>query len=156
MLRSLRPIAGAVAVLLTVSSLPSPASALTKQEAAAAWVARVKVFMDVNADPTTTNENVLGRQRDACKGITGERMKMGGYWPLWAAEGMASYCKAMDGFQGAITVKDPCGELKKASGYFGKAKAFGDSDAVEPAAAQMVQVIEKMRGAARNAGLRRC
>lgn len=136
--------------------VPVPAQALTKQEAAAAWVARAQSFFAVLEDPTTNESNILKRQHEACKGLTGERMKMGGYWPLWAAEGMGSFCKSLDGFHGAITVKDACGELKKAGGYFAKAKPFGDSTDVEPTAAKMVLMIDTMRTAARNGGFRKC
>lgn len=146
----------AAALLASAALSPGQAQALTKQEAAAAWVARSQSFFAVLENPTTNESNILKRQHEACKGLTGERMKMGGYWPLWAAEGMASFCKSLDGFHGAITVKDPCGELKKAGGYFAKAKPFGDSAEVEPTAAKMVLMIERMRSSAREAGFRKC
>lgn len=146
----------ATLAITSAALVPAPALALTKPEAAAAWVARAQSFLAVLEDPTTNEDNVLKRQHEACKGLTGERMKMGGYWPVWAAEGMGSFCRSLDGFHGAITVKDPCTDLKKASGYFAKAKAFGDSEAVVPTAAKMVLMTEKMRAAAREAGFRRC
>lgn len=147
----------AVAVALTAAAMaPVPALALTKPEAAAAWVARSKSFIAVLDDPSTNEDNVLGRQHEACKGLTGERMKMGGYWPIWAAEGMASFCRSLDGFHGAITVKDACGEMKKARGYFAKAKPFGESEEVVPTSEKMVLMIDRMLSGARNAGFRRC
>ncbi|HRD47467.1 MAG TPA: hypothetical protein PLF78_13405 [Caulobacter sp.] len=146
----------AAALLASVVLTPGHAHALTKPEAAAAWVARAQSFIAVLEDPATNGGNILKRQHEACRGLTGERMKMGGYWPIWAAEGMASFCKSLDGFHGAITVKDPCGELKKAGGYFAKAKPFGDSEAVVPTAERMVRMIDVMRAGAREAGYRRC
>ena len=65
-------------------------------------------------------------------------------------------CKALDGFSGSITVKDPCGELKKAAGYLAKAKPFGDSAEIVPTAQRLVAMIETMRAGARAAGFRRC
>ncbi len=146
----------AAALVASAALAPVQALALTKPEAAAAWVARSQAFIAVLEDPTTNERNVLKRQHEACKGLTGERMKMGGYWPIWAAEGMGSFCRSLDGFHGAITVKDPCTDLKKAGGYFAKAKPFGDSEAVVPTAAKMVAMIEVMRASAREAGFRRC
>lgn len=150
--------AGALAtVLLAAASLaPGQALALTKPEAAAIWVARSNAIMAVTTDPTTTGDNILRRQRAACSGLLGERMKVGGYVPTWAAEGQASLCKALDGFSGSITVKDPCGELKKAAGYLSKAKPFGDSAEIVPTAERLVAMIAVMRAGARESGLRRC
>lgn len=156
MLASRFTVVSATFAIAAAALVPAPALALTKPEAAAAWVARSQSFIAVIEDPTTTEANVLKRQHEACKGLTGERMKMGGYWPIWAAEGLGSFCRSLDGFHGAITVKDPCADLKKAGGYFAKAKPFGDSEEVVPTAAKMVVMIEKMRVGARNAGFRRC
>ena len=146
-----------VAALVAAASLaPGQALALTRAEAAAIWVARSNAIIAPTTDPSTTADNILQRQRAACSGLLGERMKVGGYVPTWAAEGQASICKALDGFSGSITVKDPCGELKKAAGYLSKAKPFGDSAEVVPTAGRLVAMIESMRTAARAEGLRRC
>ena len=151
-------ITAALATVLVASAslAPGQALALTRPEAAAIWVARSNAIMAPITDPTTTPDNIMQRQRAACSGLLGERMKVGGYVPTWAAEGQASICKALDGFSGSITVKDPCGELKKAAGYLAKAKPFGDSAEVVPTAGRLVAMIEAIRTAARAEGLRRC
>jgi hypothetical protein len=150
------PVAVVAALVAAASLAPGQALALTRAEAAAIWVARSNAIIAPTTDPSTTADNILQRQRAACSGLLGERMKVGGYVPTWAAEGQASICKALDGFSGSITVKDPCGELKKAAGYLSKAKPFGDSAEVVPTAGRLVAMIESMRTAARAEGLRRC
>ena len=150
------PVAVVAALVAAASLAPGQALALTRAEAAAIWVARSNAIIAPTTDPSTTADNILQRQRAACSGLLGERMKVGGYVPTWAAEGQASICKALDGFSGSITVKDPCGELKKAAGYLSKAKSFGDSAEVVPTAGRLVAMIESMRTAARAEGLRRC
>jgi hypothetical protein len=146
----------AAALIASAALAPAPALALTRPEAAAIWVARSNAIMAVADDPTTTGDNILQRQRAACSGLMGERMKVGGYVPTWAAEGQASICKALDGFSGSITVKDPCGELKKAAGYLSRPKPFGDSAEVVPTAERLVAMITVMRAGARESGYRRC
>lgn len=150
------PVAVVAALVAAASLAPGQALALTRAEAAAIWVARSNAIIAPTTDPSTTADNILQRQRAACSGLLGERMKVGGYVPTWAAEGQASICKALDGFSGSITVKDPCGELKKAAGYLSKAKPFGDSAEVVPTAGRLVAMIGSMRTAARAEGLRRC
>ncbi len=150
------PVALAAALFAAASLAPGQALALTKAEAASIWVARSNAIIAPTSDPSTTGDNILQRQRAACSGLLGERMKVGGYVPTWAAEGQASICKALDGFSGSITVKDPCGELKKAAGYLAKAKPFGDSAEIVPTAQRLVAMIETMRAGARAAGFRRC
>ena len=145
-----------IALIASASLAPGQAFALTKPEAAAIWVARSNAIMAVAADPTTNGDNILQRQRAACSGLLGERMKVGGYVPTWAAEGQASICKALDGFNGSITVKDPCGELKKAAGYLSRPKPFGDSAEIVPTAERLVAMIGVMRAGARESGFRRC
>jgi hypothetical protein len=156
MFRSLRPVLAGALLAASVLAPASPALALTRPEAAAIWVARSNAIMAAANDPTTTGDNILKRQRAACSGLMAERMKVGGYVPTWAAEGQASICKALDGFDGSITVKDPCGELKKAAGYLSKPKPFGDSAEVVPTAERLVAMIAVMRAGARENGYRRC
>lgn len=146
----------AAALLASAVLAPAPALALTKEEAAAAWVARAKTFIAVVEDPTTNGDNILRRQKEACRGLLGERLRMGGYWPLWAAESMGSFCRALDGFNGASLPRDACRDLKSAQGYFSKAKPFGGAEEVVPTAARMAALISVMREGARGAGFGSC
>ena len=146
------------AILLAAGLAASTADAasLTKADAAAIWVARNQAFLNVARTAQPGEGNILVRQRAACQGLFAERMKIGGLIPTWAAEGQASFCRAFDGFAGGFGSKNPCGDLKTAAGYFGKAKPFGDSEDVVPVSQQMVQLIDMVRSAAREAGFRKC
>lgn len=147
-----------VATLLSAALAATSVTAapLTKADAAATWVARNQAFLAVARNASPGDGNILVRQREACKGLFGERMKIGGLIPTWAAEGQASFCRAFDGFAGGFGSKNPCGDLKTAAGYFSKAKPFGDSEEVVPVSQEMVQLITLVRSAAREAGFRKC
>lgn len=132
------------------------AAPFTKADAAAVWVARNQAFLEVARTSGPGDANILVRQREACKGLLGERMKIGGLIPTWAAEGQASFCRAFDGFAGGFGSKNPCGDLKTAAGYYGKAKPFGDSEQVVPVSQEMIQLITTVRAAAVEAGFRKC
>lgn len=157
MLRSTRQIALAAAVLMSATvCAPSAWAFPTKAEAAAIWVARANAIANVADDPTTNGDNIFRRQKEACRGLMGESIQIGGQIPLWAAEGERSFCRAIDSFNGSGGVKQGCKDLKSAIGYLGKAKPFNDSEAVVPAAQRLVAVAEVMRAAAREAGFSRC
>lgn len=139
-----------------LSATPASAGVLTRSEAAGIWVARNRAFLAVARTAQPGEANILIRQRAACQGLFAERMKIGGLIPTWAAEGQASFCRAFDGFAGGLGSKNPCGDLKTAAGYFGKASPFGDSAEVVPVSQEMVALIEMVRSAAREGCFRKC
>lgn len=142
---------------VTVAALvPVPASALDKAEAAAVWSARNRAFLAVIQDPATNSSNVMSAHKAACRGLLGEHLRIGGITPHWATGAQHDFCRAIDGFSGVTSVKNPCGDLKSAGGKYGKAVPFGDSEAVTETSLQMVELIETIRRAARQSGFRKC
>lgn len=155
---SASPIATLFATLaITAAALvPAPALALDKPEAAATWVARNRAFLAVSQDLVSNGATILASQRAACRGLIGEHLRIGGITPHWATGAQRDFCRAMDGFNGVKSVKNPCGDLKAAAAKYGKAVPFGDSEAVVETSRQMVQLIEIIRRAASKTGFRRC
>ena len=134
----------AVAALLAAGLFASHASAamLTKPEAAATWVARNRAFLAVSQDLARNGANLLPAQQAACRGLIGEHLRIGGITPHWATGAQRDFCRAMDGFNGKASVKNPCGDLRSAARQYGKAVPFGDSEAVTETSRQMVGLIE--------------
>lgn len=151
-------LSAAAAALLAAGLFASSASAgmLTKPEAAATWSARNRAFLAVSQDLARNGANIMAAQRAACQGLLGEHLRIGGITPHWATGAQHDFCRAIDGFSGKTSVKNPCGDLKSAGSKYGKAVPFGDSEAVVETSQQMVQLIDIIRSAARRSGFRKC
>ncbi|MFA7263555.1 MAG: hypothetical protein WC068_11095 [Caulobacter sp.] len=132
----------ATLAITAAALVPAPALALDKPEAAATWVARNRAFLAVSQDLARNGANLLPAQQAACRGLIGEHLRIGGITPHWATGAQRDFCRAMDGFNGKASVKNPCGDLRSAARQYGKAVPFGDSEAVTETSRQMVGLIE--------------
>lgn len=146
----------ATLAITAAALVPAPALALDKPDAAATWVARNRAFIAVSQDLASNGATILAAQRAACRGLIGEHLRIGGITPHWATGAQRDFCRAIDGFNGVTSVKNPCGDLKSAAGKYGKAVPFGDSEAVTETSRQMVELIEIIRRAASRSGFRKC
>lgn len=150
MSRLLRP----VSVVLSIA-FAQPAHAIDfRGDGPTIWVERSAKLIAAAKSGATSREQFNAAMKEACAGIGGELLKIGGSAPVWAAEGHRAFCRGVDGFGGSPFVKDPCGELKKAIGYYAKAKPEEHPADVVKAAGSLIKVADVMREL--NSDRRRC
>lgn len=144
-----------LAVLAAAMLAAQPAFAIDfRGDGPTIWVERSARLITAAKSQVTSRDQFNANMKEACSGVGGELLKIGGSAPIWAAEGHRAFCRSVDGFTGSPFVKDPCGELKKAVGYYGKARAEDHPADVVKAAGSLIKVADVMREL--NADRRRC
>ena len=151
-LPALRPALTTLAVMLLAAE---PAHAIDfRGDGPTIWVERSARLIAAAKSHPTSRDQFNATMKAACSGIGGELLKIGGSAPIWAAEGHRAFCRGVDGFAGSPFVKDPCGEMKKAIGYYGKSRAEEHPADVVKASGSLIRVAEMTREL--NADRRRC
>ena len=134
----------AAVVALTVATQPAFAMGGFTDESAAIWTQRVDNIVRIATSDDLTADNMGPRLKSACKGVTGEIMKVGNHIPTWAQQGELQFCNAVDGLVNPLYRKSMCKAFKGSISALKKADLRKDPEPVVRSAAKLQIVAEQM------------
>lgn len=137
--KSATTLSAALILFASAIGAPQAMAASFSEEGARVWIARTEGFIQA-----AEAEDMQVSEKAACQGLFGELMQNSGKVANWASESHRSFCRAIDGFRGALTAKNPCKDLKASLGYLKNVKPGKDPEEVVAEVARFQNLIERM------------